>query len=160
MRYVIMVLLAALLVSCATVPNKLSLTNDDDVAYVRLIWQESNPAYYSDLDSADLAWRRAQVFVARFGTSIRRSYDYCIDTAAPTYGDMPGIIPLSFTVTRLKEQDKVEICVNCTAAGFTDADRLAAKALLHYMRTGQLRAHLIGKDYEISALIREAQATQ
>ncbi len=159
MRLFTLCLLAALLASCATVPKRFLLNNDDDIAYVKTIWAEANPAIYLNGQEAELAWSRARVFVARFGAPIRRSYGYCIDTMPSQFYPANGIASLEFTVTRLNDGTNTEIFVSCFARGDTYADRLAVKAMLYYMRTGILRPYLIGKDYDIRDIIRAAQLT-
>jgi len=150
----LLLIVAIFLAACATVKVRQRVTDPVDREYLASVWTDSLEFVLPDGDLAELAWYRAQVFVARFGAPIAHSYSYSISTLNPRfYTSVGSVASIAYTVTRLKEGNKVYFAIAAYAFGDTYADRLNSRMLSRYMRTGQLRAHLLNRDFDIGSII-------
>lgn len=155
LRYMLaFVVLALLFTACAVNPGLLPVQNMDDRQFIATVWGDSLSFSLPDDEKAELAWHRAEVFVARFGSPISHSYKYAITcypvtitSTTATYRDV------SYIVTRIKESNRVYFSISGVSVGKRITGRLNSYMLAHYMKTGELKEHLLNADLEITNII-------
>lgn len=148
------VLLAVLLASCATIPTRIQVSDGSDRDFIRSIWEDSLEFSIPEGKAAELAWDRAHVYVAQFGAPIAHAYKLSITTINPQFYSGPGkTASIAYVVTRLNENGRDYFTIQAFAWGDTLADRLGARMLSRYMRTGEIRKHLINLDLDVGSII-------
>lgn len=151
MKFIPIILLLALLAGCAVTPVYLPL-DAEDAAWLRGVWQDERLEFSLPPDQAPMAWKRGQSFIARFSGGIIYAYAFAIRSH---YGGISGttIVP-GFNVSRIVTDDGSAV-FNVQAYGEYNAQtKLQAKLLAHYMRTGDLRDHLVQRQVNLSELTR------
>jgi hypothetical protein len=155
---VLFVLASAIFISgCATVSRR-QVTNREDMEFIRSVWEESLDFDLPAGDASLLAWNRAQVYVAKYGTSLNMVQDFLIQSSFPPYPkSSDGIILVRYAVTRLNYKDKTEFSVSAFSSGASTAATLNGKMLVRYMKTGELRPHLLSQDFDMGQIINPTQ---
>jgi hypothetical protein len=149
---------AAILISgCATV-NSRPIPNQEDQEFMRLVWEEPLEFELPAGEAANIAWNRAQVFVAKYGTTLNMVEDFLIQTTFPVYARYnDSIVMVRYAVTRLNENNKSYFSVSAYAVGAQTTATLNGKMLVRYMKSGDIRPHLVAQDFDIGSIINPSQ---
>ena len=153
--FILVLLLGTLFLGGCFAPKVRFYPTESERDFIQSVWQEATVFNVKNGEEADLAWNRAHVFLAQYGTKIRMVGPFTVETVVPDKLILPQIprafqryVPMYYAVTRLQNAEQDEFFVHAYSSFAPDTAELNAKLLARYMQTGQLQAELISRNME------------
>lgn len=149
MRFILIILLLVVLAGCAVAPVYSPVTGDD-ATWLRDVWKNESLEFTLPAEQAPMAWKRGQSFVARFSGNIIYAYTFAT-RSEPGASDPPFFTP-GFNISRIVQPDESATFHVQAYGPYNTQTHLQAKLLARYMRTGQIREKLVGRQVNITQL--------